>query len=96
MKRLGQLEPTLVVLEATGGLEVAAAAALATAGVAVAVVNPRQVWEFGRATGRLAKTDRLDAQVLAHFGEAVKLSKDELPDAEAQVITDLLPRWRQV
>ena len=96
MKRLGQLEPTLVVLEATGGLEVAAAAALATAGVAVAVVNPRQVREFGRATGRLAKTDRLDAQVFVHFGEAVKLSKYELPDAEAQVITDLLSRWRQV
>ena len=96
MKRLGQLEPTLVVLEATGGLEVAAAAALATAGVAVAVVNPRQVREFGRATGRLAKTDRLDAQVLAHFGEAVKSAKYELPDAEAQVITDLLSRWRQV
>ena len=62
----------LVILEATGGLEVAVAGALATAGIAVAVVNPRQVREFARATGRLAKTDRLDAQVLARFGEAVK------------------------
>ena len=96
VKRLRQLEPTLVVLEATGGLQVAATAALAAAGLAVAVVNPRQVREFARAIGRLAKTDVLDAQVLAHFGEAVKPAKHKLPDAEAQVITDLLSRRGQV
>src|SRR6202162_894604 len=62
----------LVILEATGGLEAPVAGALAAAGIAVVVVNPRQVREFARATGRLAKTDRLDAQVLARFGEAVK------------------------
>lgn len=96
VNRLHELEPTLVVLEATGGLQVAAAAALAAAGLAVAVVNPRQVREFGRAIGRLAKTDRLDAQVLAHFGQAVNPVKYKLPDAEAQVIVDLLSRRGQV
>jgi Transposase len=61
-----------VILEATGGLEVTVASALATAGIAVAIVNPRQVRDFARATGRLAKTDRLEAEVLARFGEAVR------------------------
>ena len=70
---LRRLEPAdLVIIEATGGLEVPVASALATAGIAVAVVNPRQVRDFARATGQLAKTDALDAQVLARFGEAVK------------------------
>ena len=67
---LKRLEPTdLVIIEATGGLEVPVASTLATAGIAVAVVNPRQVREFARAAGRLAKTDRLDAAVIAHFAE---------------------------
>ena len=96
VERLRQVGPTLIVLEATGGLQVAATAALATARLAVAVVNPRQVREFARATGRLAKTDGLDAQVLAHFGEAVKPAKYKLPSAEAQVITKLLSRRGQV
>jgi transposase len=61
-----------VILEATGGLEMPAASALAAAGIAVAIVNPRQVRDFARAAGRLAKTDRLDAEVLARFGEAVR------------------------
>ena len=69
--RLQALAPTLIVLEATGGLEVALASALATAPLPVAVVNPRQVRDFARATGLLAKTDRLDAQCLAQFAEAV-------------------------
>src|SRR5215471_14118981 len=70
---LRQLKPVdFVILEATGGLEVPVAGALATAGIAVAVVNPRQVRDFARATGKLAKTDRLDAEVLARFGEAVR------------------------
>ena len=64
---LRQLEPAdVVILEATGGLEMPVARALAAAGIAVAIVNPRQVRDFARATGRLAKTDRLDAEVLAH------------------------------
>src|SRR4051794_35840813 len=72
VERLGALEPALIVLEATGGLEVRLAAALAAASLPVAVVNPRQVRAFVRATGRLAKTDRLDAKAIAHFAEAVR------------------------
>ena len=72
VERLAALAPTLVVLEATGGLEVRLAAALAAAGLPVAVVNPRQVRAFARATGRLAKTDRLDAEAIARFAEAVR------------------------
>jgi transposase len=86
----------LVILEATGGLEVAVAGALATAGIAVAVVNPRQVREFARATGRLAKTDRLDAQVLARFGEAVKPPVRPLKDEQAQALEALVMRRSQL
>src|SRR5258708_19115661 len=68
---LRQMKPAdFVILEATGGLETPVASALAAAGIAVAIVNPRQVRDFARATGKLAKTDRLDAEVLARFGEA--------------------------
>src|ERR671933_91525 len=70
VQRLAALAPTLVVLEATGGMEVRLAAALAAAGPPVAIVNPRQVRAFARATGRLAKTDRLDAEVIARFAAA--------------------------
>src|SRR5580704_13575153 len=84
----------LVILEATGGLAVAGA--LATAGIAVAVVNPRQVREFARATGRLAKTDRLDAQVLARFGEAVKPPVRPLKDEQAQALEALVMRRSQL
>ena len=72
MARLKALEPALVVLEATGGLEMPLAGALAEGGIPVAVVNPRQVRDFAKATGRLAKTDTLDAQILAHFAEVVR------------------------
>jgi transposase len=72
VERLVAVAPALVVLEATGGMEVRLAAALAAAGLPVAVVNPRQVRAFARATGRLAKTDRLDAAVIARFAEAVR------------------------
>ncbi len=82
----------LVILEATGGLEVPVAGALAGAGIAVVVVNPRQVREFARATGRLAKTDRLDAQVLARFGEAVKPAVRPLKDEQAQALEALVMR----
>jgi transposase len=94
--RLGALGPALVVLEATGGLERLAAAALAAAGLPVAVVNPRQVRDFARAVGQLAKTDALDAQLLARFGEAVRPPPRPLPDAEQQALTALLARRRQV
>ena len=69
--RLMELKPTLVVLEATGGFETVVAAGLAAAGLPVAVVNPRQIRDFARATARLAKTDPIDAAVIAHFAEAV-------------------------
>jgi transposase len=82
VERLVALAPALVVLEATGGMEVRLAAALAAAGlpVAVAVVNPRQVRSFARAVSRLAKTDRLDAKAIAHFAEAVRPPVRPLPD----------------
>jgi transposase len=96
--RLRELAPALTVLEATGGYEYAAAAALAAAGlaVAVAVLNPRQGREFAKATGRLAKTDRLDAALLAHFAEAIRPPVRPLPDAQQQRLTALLARRRQV
>jgi len=86
VQRLCDLQPALIVLEATGGLEIPLAGALAVAGLPVAVVNARQVRDFARATGQLAKTDRIDAQVLAHFGEAVRPVPRPLPDPEAQQV----------
>ena len=94
--RLRGLAPALVVLEATGGLELPAVGALAAAGLPVAVVNPRQVRDFARATGTLAKTDRLDAAVLARFAEAVRPAPRPLPDADARELAALLARRRQV
>jgi transposase len=94
---LRRLEPAdLVIIEATGGLEVPVASALATAGIGVAVVNPRQVRDFARATGQLAKTDALDAQVLVRFGAAVKPQVRALPDAQAQALEALVNRRRQL
>jgi len=94
--RLAGVHPSLIVLEATGGLEVSLVAALAMAKLPVAVVNPRQVRDFARATGKLAKTDRLDAQVLAHFAQAVHPTPRPLPDAGLQALEGLLTRRRQV
>jgi transposase len=88
--------PTLIVLEATGGLEVPVAAALGTAGRAVAVVNPRQVRHFAQAIGQLAKTDRLDATLLARFAEVVRPAPRLLPDAQAQALTALVTRRSQI
>ena len=94
---LGQLKPTdFVILEATGGLETPVAGALAAAGIAVAIVNPRQVRDFARATGRLAKTDTLDAEVLARFGEAVRPQARPLADEQAQALEALVTRRRQL
>jgi transposase len=88
--------PCLVVLEATGGLQERAAAHLAAAGLAVAVVNPRQVRAFARATGQLAKTDRLDAAAIARFAAAVKPAPRPLPDPDRQRLIDLVARRRQL
>jgi transposase len=94
--RLKDLRPDLVVLEATGGMEGTAASALAILGVSVVVVNPRQVRDFAKSTGRLAKTDVLDARVLAHFAEAVKPEPRPLPDEQARQLSALLSRRRQI
>lgn len=94
--RLTALRPTLVVLEATGGYEASVAATLASAGVPLAVVNPRQIRDFARATGILAKTDTLDARVIAQFAEAVRPPVRPLPDAQAQRLAELVTRRRQL
>lgn len=96
VERVRAVAPTLVVLEATGGYEIPVAAALATAGLPVAVVNPRQIRDFARATGQLAKTDALDARVIARFAEAVQPPVRPLPSAQAQALSELLARRRQV
>lgn len=94
--RLGGLAPCLVVLEATGGLQERAAVALVAAGLDVAVVNPRQVRDFARSRGLLAKTDRLDAQIIAAFAEANRPEPRPLPDEERRALIDLVGRRRQL
>jgi transposase len=93
---LRSLAPALIVLEATGGFEITVAAALASAGLPLAVVNPRQIRDFARATGRLAKTDVLDAQVIALFAERIRPEPRPLADADSQSLTELIARRRQV
>ncbi len=87
---------TLIVCEATGGYEAALVAALVTAGLPVVVANPRQVRDFAKATGQLAKTDAIDAQILALFAERVRPEPRPLPDAAAQALNALLTRRRQL
>ncbi len=94
--KLQALAPALVLLEATGGLEVPVAGTLATAGLPVAVVNPRQVRDFAKATGILAKTDGVDAHVLARFAEAVRPAPRPLPDAATRALEALVTRRRQL
>jgi len=94
--RLTALAPALIVLEATGGLEGPLVGALAVAGLPVVVVNPRQVRDFAKATGRLAKTDTLDAAVLAHFAAAVQPAVRPLPDAATQGLAAVVTRRRQL
>jgi transposase len=96
LKRLKATGAELVVMEATGGYETAAATALAAAGLRVAVVNPRQVRDFAKATGRLAKTDRIDARVIAAFGEAIDPEIVRLPDEQALELEALLVRRTQL
>ena len=94
--RLQELQPDLVVLEAPGGFERLVTAALAAAQIPVAVVNPRQVRDFAKATGKLAKTDTLDAHTLAHFAEAVHPPPRPLPDQQAQELAATLERRQQL
>jgi len=95
-QRLTELNPAVIVLEATGGYERPIVAELAAAGLPVVVVNPRQVRDFARAIGRLAKTDAIDAAVLAQFGMAVKPEIRPIPDEHAAALHELLARRRQL
>ena len=94
--RLRPLAPTSVVVEATGGLELPPVAALQVAGIPVAAINPRQARDFAKATGRLAKTDRIDAEVLAHFAEAIRPEARPLPSAEVRALDALRSRRPQL
>lgn len=93
---LQRRSPTLVVLEATGGYETAAVMALAAVGIDVAVVNPRWVRDFAKATGQLAKTDRLDAQMLARYAQAVRPQPRALPDELTRELQALVTRRHQL
>jgi transposase len=94
--QLSELSPTLIVVEATGGLERTLVMALVVAGLPVVVINPRLARDFAKAIGRLAKTDRIDAQVLAHYGEAIRPSRRPLPDADTQQFRAWVDRRRQL
>jgi transposase len=96
VERVRRELPELIVLEATGGYELLCVAALVAAGLPVVVANPRQIRDFARATGELAKTDRIDADVLALFAERVRPGVRALPDADAQELDALLARRRQL
>jgi transposase len=96
VSRLLEPRPELVILEATGGFERAVVGALAAAGLAVVVINPPQVRDFARATGRLAKTDRIDAAILARFAEAVRPAPKPLPDREIRALQAIVARRRQL
>ena len=93
---LSKLAPDMIVVEATGGLERKLSFALAEASLPVVVVNPRQVRDFAKATGRLAKTDRIDADIIAHFGESIKPEIRPLKDEQQRKLTEMLTRRRQL
>lgn len=95
-ERIRALEPTLIVFESTGGYELRAAAVLAAAGLPVAVVNGRQIRRYAQAIGKLAKTDRIDAEVLARFAAAVQPPVRPLPDAATRELEALITRRRQL
>ena len=94
--KLALVSPALTVLEATGGYEAPVAAALALAGVSLAVVNPRQVRDFAKATGKLAKTDALDAAVLAQFADVVRPEPRGLDDEQTLELAAMVARRRQL
>jgi transposase len=96
VKHLGKIQPALIVLEATGGIERSVTCALASAELPVVVVNPRQVRDFAKATGQLAKTDSIDALVLARFAEAVRPALRPLPDEVTLELRALIARRRQI
>lgn len=96
VKRLLKLKPALVLLEATGGLELPVAIGLVEAGLPTSVINPRQVRDFAKSTGKLAKTDSLDAKVIAHFADAVRPEIRPLKDPQTQELSDLITRRNQL
>ncbi len=96
VKHLQAVAPGVIVLEATGGLELPLVAALAAAELPVVIANPRQIRDFAKAAGQLAKTDQLDARVLAHFAEVMRPVPRPLPDEQAQQLGALLARRRQL
>jgi len=96
VERLRKLSPALVAVEATGGFEVIVAAAIAGAGLPLAVVNPAQIRHFAQAVGKRAKTDPVDAGVIAHFAEAVRPVPRALPDEAARLLAELVGRRRQI
>jgi transposase len=96
IERLRPLECAVIALEATGGFETVVTAGLAGAGLPVVVVNPAQVRSFARALGQRAKTDPIDAAVIAHFAEATRPQVRALPDEETQLLADLVARRRQI
>ncbi|HEX7215171.1 MAG TPA: IS110 family transposase [Methylomirabilota bacterium] len=96
IEHIRPLTPTVVVLEATGGYEMPLAATLTGAGLPVAIVNPRQIRHFARATGQLAKTDLLDARVIALFAEAIRPTPRLIPNEQAQALGELIARRRQL
>jgi len=95
-QRLKSVSPTLIVMEATGGLETRLASELATLGLSVAVINPRQARDFAKASGQLAKTDRVDAAILAAFARAIRPQARALKDADTRALDDLVSRRRQL
>ena len=94
--RLKELSPRIVALEATGGFETVVAAALAAAGLPVVIVNPAQIRDFAKAIGQRAKSDPIDAGVIAHFAEATKPEPRSLPDQATRLLADLVARRRQI
>jgi transposase len=96
VKQLQAMNPTLVVLEATGGFELRLVAELAAGQLPVVVTNPRRVRNFARSTGKLAKTDKLDAKMLAHFAAALRPAPRSLPSEQEEQLTALLTRRRQI
>jgi transposase len=96
VQTLIEIQPELIVLEATGGMEINAAIKLTEAELAVAVINPRQARDFAKATGQLAKTDAIDAKVLAHFADAIRPQVRQISDESSRQLEDLVQRRRQI
>ena len=96
VQTLKNIQPELIVLEATGGMETNAAIKLTQVGLAVAVINPRQARDFAKATGQLAKTDAIDARILAHFADGIRPEVRQISDESSRQLEDLVQRRRQI